>query len=151
MWRASWYTPLIRRVLVRMIGFISSWVTHLLLVTLRHGQYSAIADIHIFQFTVAHALGFFLSTSRLLATDFDTNYHSLTLQMLHKNQVLYSHVKSSQVYELSSSSLHFTYNSHSQPRTLNSLTQRKSITPNHTIRSSPTTNLPRLSPTENYS
>jgi hypothetical protein len=29
LWRVGWYTSLIRRVLVRMIGFISSWFTHL--------------------------------------------------------------------------------------------------------------------------
>jgi hypothetical protein len=68
----KWYTPLIRRVLVLMIGFISSWVTPSLLVTLTHKQYSAIAYIYTLQFTVAHALGFSLSTRRLLATDFDT-------------------------------------------------------------------------------
>jgi hypothetical protein len=66
LWRVGWYTPLIRRVLVRVIGFISSCVT------LTHRQYSAIADTHTFQFTIAHALGFSLSTSRLLAMDFDT-------------------------------------------------------------------------------
>jgi hypothetical protein len=35
-------------------------------------QYSAIADLQTFQFTVAHALGFSVSTSRLLATDLHT-------------------------------------------------------------------------------
>jgi hypothetical protein len=35
-------------------------------------QYSSIADLHTFQFTVAHALGFLVSTSRLLATDLST-------------------------------------------------------------------------------
>jgi hypothetical protein len=37
-----------------------------LLITLK---YSAIADLHNFHFTVAHALGFFVYTSRFLATD----------------------------------------------------------------------------------
>jgi hypothetical protein len=55
-----------------MIGFISSWVTHSLLVTLIYRQYSAIADVHTFQFTVAHTLGFSVSTSHLLATDLNT-------------------------------------------------------------------------------
>jgi hypothetical protein len=32
-------------------------------------QYSAIPVLHIFQFTVAHALGFSVITSRILATD----------------------------------------------------------------------------------
>jgi hypothetical protein len=55
-----------------MIGFISSWVTHS---TLKYGPYSAISVIHIFhclQFTVANALGFWVSTSRFLATDLNT-------------------------------------------------------------------------------
>jgi hypothetical protein len=38
-------------------------------------QYSAIADLHTLQFTNAHALGFSVSTSRLLATDLNTNCH----------------------------------------------------------------------------
>jgi hypothetical protein len=66
------YMPLVRWVLVRMIGFISSLVTHSLLVTLTRRQYSAVADIHTFQFTIAHTLGFSLSSSHLLAMDFDT-------------------------------------------------------------------------------
>jgi hypothetical protein len=51
-----------------MIGFISSYVTHVLLVTLTHRQYSTIAHLHHLQITVAHALGFPVSISRLLAT-----------------------------------------------------------------------------------
>jgi hypothetical protein len=35
-------------------------------------MYSAIADLHTFQSTVAHALGFSISASRLLATDLNT-------------------------------------------------------------------------------
>jgi hypothetical protein len=34
-------------------------------------KYRAIADLHTFQFTAAHALGFSVFTSRLLATDFN--------------------------------------------------------------------------------
>jgi hypothetical protein len=49
-------------------------------------QYSTIADIHTFQFTVAHALGFSVSTSRLLATALKTETIRVllnhTLQML---------------------------------------------------------------------
>jgi hypothetical protein len=57
--------PLIRRVLVRMIGFITSWLdSHL--ITLK--QYSAIVHLLHLQTTVAHALEFPVSTSRLLAT-----------------------------------------------------------------------------------
>jgi hypothetical protein len=51
-----------------MIGFISTSVT----ISLSHNQYSASADLHTFQFTVAQALGFSVSTCRLLATDLKT-------------------------------------------------------------------------------
>jgi hypothetical protein len=44
------------------------WIT----ISLNYNQYSAIAVLHTFQFTVAHALRFSVSTSRLLATDFNT-------------------------------------------------------------------------------
>jgi hypothetical protein len=53
-----------------------------------HSQYSAIADIHTFQFTAAQALGFSLSTSRLLATDFDTELpQSHTPSIIHKSSL----------------------------------------------------------------
>jgi hypothetical protein len=48
-----------------MIGFISTSVT----TSLNHTYYSAIADLHTCQFTVAHALGFSVFSSRLLAAD----------------------------------------------------------------------------------
>jgi hypothetical protein len=51
-----------------MIGFISTSVTS----SLNHTYYNAIADLHKLQFTVVHALGFSVSTSRLLATDRNT-------------------------------------------------------------------------------
>jgi hypothetical protein len=40
--------------------------------TRTYKQYSAIADLHTLQFTVAHALGFSVSTSRILATGLNT-------------------------------------------------------------------------------
>jgi hypothetical protein len=40
--------------------------------SLNHTQYSAIANLHTFQFTVAHAQKFSVSASRLLATDLNT-------------------------------------------------------------------------------
>jgi hypothetical protein len=43
LWQVCWYTPLTRWVLVQMIGFISSWVTHSHLITLTYRQYSVIA------------------------------------------------------------------------------------------------------------
>jgi hypothetical protein len=51
-----------------MIEFISTLVT----IPHNYNQYSAIADIHAFRFTVAHALGFSVFTSRPLATDLNT-------------------------------------------------------------------------------
>jgi hypothetical protein len=59
-------------VLVRMFGLIGTFVTHALLITLKYLQYSAIADLLIFQFTAAHALGFSVFTNSLLATNFNT-------------------------------------------------------------------------------
>jgi hypothetical protein len=47
-----------------MIVFISTLVTS----SPKYNQYSVIADLHTFQFTVAHALGLSVFTSRLLAT-----------------------------------------------------------------------------------
>jgi hypothetical protein len=61
------------RVLVQMIGFISTCL-HILSITFKlHRQYNALADLHTFKFTVTHTLGFSVSTSRLLATDLHTN------------------------------------------------------------------------------
>jgi hypothetical protein len=51
-----------------MIGFISTLGT----TSLNYSQYSANADLHNCKFTVAHARGFSVSTSRLLATDLNT-------------------------------------------------------------------------------
>jgi hypothetical protein len=51
-----------------MIAFISTSVTSFL----NHTYYSAIADLHNLEFTVAHTLGFSVSTSSLLATDLNT-------------------------------------------------------------------------------
>jgi hypothetical protein len=51
-----------------MIGFINSSVT----CSLKATYYSAIADLHAFLSTVAHALGFSVLTSRLLGTVLNT-------------------------------------------------------------------------------
>jgi hypothetical protein len=84
-----------------MIGFISASVTR----SLNHTYYSAIADLHNLQFTVAHALGLSVSTSCLLATDLNTetstsNHYEVFLPFLvqlpwnfgnsSKNSVYYS-------------------------------------------------------------
>jgi hypothetical protein len=52
----------------RMIGFISNSATTFL----NYSQYSDNADLNTIQFTVAHALGFSIFTSRFLATDHNT-------------------------------------------------------------------------------
>jgi hypothetical protein len=53
-----------------MLGFISATVT----ISLNYNQYSDIADLHTFQFTVAQTLRFSVSSSRLLATDLSNAY-----------------------------------------------------------------------------
>jgi hypothetical protein len=55
-------------------GFWIGWLDLLTLVhtTRTYSQYSATADLHNLQFTVAHALGFSGSTSRILVTDLNT-------------------------------------------------------------------------------
>jgi hypothetical protein len=92
------------QVQIWMIRYISILVTHSLLITLKYRQYSAIADLHTFQFTVAHALGFSVSTSCLLATDLSTETSTqITTSMTHK--ILQLHFKSSQTDLLFSSEL----------------------------------------------
>jgi hypothetical protein len=80
-----------------MIGFIGTSVT----TTLNHiyyRQYIAITDSHTFHFTVAHALGLSVFTSRLLATDLNTETSTVsvthTLQILHIIKFFKSHAKS---------------------------------------------------------
>jgi hypothetical protein len=55
----------LKRVLVWMIEFIATYT----FTTPDYRQYGAIAILHTFQFTVTHALGFSVFTSRILATD----------------------------------------------------------------------------------
>jgi hypothetical protein len=52
-----------------MIGFIDAFFVT---VSRNYNQYSTIADLHTFQFTVAHALGFLVSTSHIPVTDLNT-------------------------------------------------------------------------------
>jgi hypothetical protein len=54
---------LIRRVLVQKIGFLDSWVTQSLIITLKYRLYSAVSHLHQLQFIVAHTLWFSVSTS----------------------------------------------------------------------------------------
>jgi hypothetical protein len=58
---SAWF---IRSVLDWMIGFIDTLYTQFRAT----GSYSATADLHTLQFTVTHALGFSVFTSRILAT-----------------------------------------------------------------------------------
>jgi hypothetical protein len=61
---------LIRRVLEWTIGFIAPYTY-----TARdYRQYSAIAHLHTFQFTVTHALGLSVFTSRILVTDLSQSH-----------------------------------------------------------------------------
>jgi hypothetical protein len=66
-----WYTPLIRRVLVRTIGLLALGYTLTPNYTYIQ-QYSAIAHLHHLQTTVAHAQEFPIYTSRILATALNT-------------------------------------------------------------------------------
>jgi hypothetical protein len=67
-----------------MFGFIVTSVT----VSLNYNQYSAIVDLHTFQFTIAHALAFSVSTNRFLATKLThRNYNGLT--ELHTPNIMY--------------------------------------------------------------
>jgi hypothetical protein len=60
-----------------MIGSIDTLYTPLVTT----GNYSATADIHLLQLTVTQALGFSVSTSRILATDSSV---SLAFQLTYK-------------------------------------------------------------------
>jgi hypothetical protein len=51
-----------------MIGFIHSFLRS----TRIYKHYSAIVDLYTFQFTITHALGFSVFTSRILVTDLNT-------------------------------------------------------------------------------
>jgi hypothetical protein len=71
-----------RRVLHWMIVFIDTLYTQLG----TSGNYTTIADIHTLQFTVTHALGFPVFTSRILATDLSQshcNFKSYMKSSLH--------------------------------------------------------------------
>jgi hypothetical protein len=71
LWHVSWYMSRIRRVLVRMIEFISSWVTHLLTITFTY-SHTALSLIYTIYRTFAYSLILPVSTSRLLAPALNT-------------------------------------------------------------------------------
>jgi hypothetical protein len=54
-----------------MIGFTDTYLYTQLRTT---GNYSAIADLHISQFTVTHVLGFSVLISRILATELSQSH-----------------------------------------------------------------------------
>jgi hypothetical protein len=55
--------------------YVAPWLQ----VLLNTQKYSAIADLHTYQFPVAHTLGFPVFTSRLLATDCNTETNTSNL------------------------------------------------------------------------
>jgi hypothetical protein len=63
--RVGGYAWRIMTILDRMNVFIGTWVA----ISLNYKLYNAIAILHTFQFTAAHALGFSVSTSRCLVAD----------------------------------------------------------------------------------
>jgi hypothetical protein len=107
--RVGWYALRKWQVLVWTVAVISTSVSHCLLITPKYRQYSTVSDLHTFQFTVAHALGLTVFTSRLLAMDLNTETIAVsldhTIQILNINKVLKSQVKSSQADLLYSSVL----------------------------------------------
>jgi hypothetical protein len=131
-----------------MIGFISSWVTHSLLIILTHRQYSSIAHLRTFQFTVAHALRFSVFTSRLLATDLNTQTITVsldyTLQVLHIK--FFSQRLSSQLTPRTNLNCGILSAAIILSHPTDNCSHKSSI---HTFRSSSITNLPRLPPAEN--
>jgi hypothetical protein len=79
-------------------------VTHSLLITLKYRQYSAIADLNTFQFTVALAPGFPVFTS-LLATNLNTEI--ITVSLDHTLSVLHVNTSSNHTLSLHRSSTNF--------------------------------------------
>jgi hypothetical protein len=105
-------------------------------------QHSAISVLHTFQFTVAPAIRYFVFTSRLLATDLDTQTITVSpdyaLQILHIKPSLHGSTLHSSRRELS-------WTAEFSLPLLFSLTQ---LTTAHT-KSSSTANFPGLPPGEN--
>jgi hypothetical protein len=67
----KWCAWLIRKVLSGLDDWIYWSLIH---TTWNYRQYSTIAVLHTFQFTVAHALGFSVFTSRILAPDLSQSH-----------------------------------------------------------------------------
>jgi hypothetical protein len=74
---------LVLRVIYKRSSGFDDWIYWHLIHTARdYRQYRAIADLRNLQFTITHALGFSVFTSRILSTDFITV--SLSLQITHE-------------------------------------------------------------------
>jgi hypothetical protein len=101
------------------IGFIGTSVT----ISLNYNQYSVIADLHTFQFTVAHALGFSVSTSRLLATDLNNGYVFTVSTLSVSWQRILTHERSLQITMKSSSTQFSSANSLSQIRCMTGISR----------------------------
>jgi hypothetical protein len=68
-------------------GSRSDLLTFLCTISLNYKPYSAIADLHTFKFTAAHAIGFSVSISRWLVADLNTgiitpNHYEVFLSFL---------------------------------------------------------------------
>jgi hypothetical protein len=89
---------ILSRVLVTIDGVWISWLNLLHLYTQlgTTGNYSAIADLNTSQFTVTHALGFSVFTSRILATDFNSVITPVVLYCSTHEVFFHSYVISSQ-------------------------------------------------------
>jgi hypothetical protein len=69
-------------------------VTHSLVITFKYSLCSVISHLHNLQSTVAHALGSSLSTSRLLATDLDTQTVTALHSKYYTRRKSFSHISS---------------------------------------------------------
>jgi hypothetical protein len=72
---------------IMVIDPMIDFLTLLCTISLNYKPYSAIADLHNLQFTAVHAVGFSVSTSRLLVTDLNTetitsNHYEIFLPFL---------------------------------------------------------------------
>jgi hypothetical protein len=105
-------TSLIRRALVRLIGYIIGWFTHSLLITLTHRLCSAISRLHQLEFIVAHALGFLVSTSHFPATVLYTQATTVLQSKYYTRRNSSSHTLSLLTATNFSLLLQFTCNSH---------------------------------------
>jgi hypothetical protein len=103
-----------------MFGFIA-----LIHSTRNYKKYSAIAVLHTLQFTVTHALGFSVFTSRILATDLSTVIIKVSLnyilQIPHVTSYLHRLTLKSQLNSLPSPLSHLPLQSQETPSILSQL------------------------------